>query len=120
MSKVKTRCYICKKCNKTVYFQLNTQYETKCKTCNCEMQLLWEHDYRPNNALRAIKNSNIKDKNTEYNKRVKPIVECPYCHSKDTKKISIFSKVVHEAISGIYSISRNSKQWHCNNCNSDF
>lgn len=47
-------------------------------------------------------------------------IECPYCHSEDTKKIITTSKAVHTALFGIFSISRNSKQWHCNKCNSDF
>ena len=47
-------------------------------------------------------------------------VECPYCHATNVKKITDTSKVVHTAIFGIFSISRNSKQWHCNSCNSDF
>lgn len=50
----------------------------------------------------------------------KPTVECPYCHSKNTKKITATSKAVHTALFGIFSVSRNSKQWHCNNCNSEF
>lgn len=50
----------------------------------------------------------------------KSIVECPYCHSANTKKITNTSKAVHIALFGIFSMSRNSKQWHCNNCNSDF
>lgn len=48
------------------------------------------------------------------------MVEYPYCHSTNTKKITMTSKAVHTAIFGIFSISRNNKQWHCNNCNSDF
>lgn len=47
-------------------------------------------------------------------------VECPYCHSTNTKKITNTSKVMHTALFGIFSVSRNSKQWHCNNCNSVF
>lgn len=50
----------------------------------------------------------------------KPIVECPYCHSTNTKKISNTSKAVHTVIFGIFSMGRNSKQWHCNKCGSDF
>lgn len=46
-------------------------------------------------------------------------VECPYCHSKDTKKITTTSKVVNTAVWGIFGTKRH-KQWHCNNCNSDF
>ncbi len=47
-------------------------------------------------------------------------VECPYCHSTDTKKITNTSKAVHTAFFGIFSVSRNSKQFHCNQCGSDF
>ena len=47
-------------------------------------------------------------------------VECPYCHATNVKKITNTSKVVHTAIFGIFSVSRNSKQWHCNECGSDF
>lgn len=49
----------------------------------------------------------------------KTVVECPYCHSKDTKKISTTSKVVNTAIWGIFGTKRH-KQWHCNSCSSDF
>ena len=45
---------------------------------------------------------------------------CPYCNSTNIKKITTGSKVAHTALFGIFSISRNSKQWHCNNCKSDF
>ena len=50
----------------------------------------------------------------------KPTVECPYCHSTVTKKITTTSKAVHTALFGIFSVSRNSKQFHCNNCGADF
>lgn len=47
-------------------------------------------------------------------------VECPYCHATNVKRISMTSKAAHTALFGIFSISRNSKQFHCNHCNSDF
>lgn len=47
-------------------------------------------------------------------------IECPYCHATNVKKITNTSKAVHTALFGLFSISRNSKQWHCNQCNSDF
>lgn len=49
----------------------------------------------------------------------KPVVECPYCHGKDTKKISTTSKVINTAVWGIFGTKRH-KQWHCNQCGSDF
>lgn len=47
-------------------------------------------------------------------------VECPYCHATNVKKITNTSKAVHTALFGVFSVSRNSKNFHCNNCNSDF
>lgn len=46
--------------------------------------------------------------------------ECPYCHSKNTKKISGVSKAGSVAMWGIFAMGKVSKQWHCNNCKSDF
>lgn len=46
--------------------------------------------------------------------------KCPYCNSTNIKKITTGSKVAHTALFGIFSMSRNSKQWHCNECKSDF
>lgn len=47
-------------------------------------------------------------------------VECPYCHATNVKKITNTSKAIHTALFGIFSIGRNSRNFHCNNCNSDF
>lgn len=114
--KAKMVCYKCKNCDKTVYFLSDTEYDTKCKTCETEMQFMYEKDYNPKNGLRAIRSSNIIDSS----KVQVPIVECPYCHSTNTEKITNTSKALHTAMFGIFSISRNAKQWHCNDCKSDF
>lgn len=45
---------------------------------------------------------------------------CPYCKSIDTYKISNISKGVAVGIFGKYALHRAYKQWHCNNCSSDF
>lgn len=49
-----------------------------------------------------------------------PIVTCPYCHSNNTKKISGLSKVGSVAIWGVFALGKTTKQWHCNDCKSDF
>lgn len=49
-----------------------------------------------------------------------PIVTCPYCGSTNTKKISTASKATSVALFGIFAANKVSKQWHCNNCKSDF
>ena len=47
-------------------------------------------------------------------------VECPYCHATNVTKITTVSKALHTALFGVFSVSRNSKEFHCNHCNSDF
>ena len=53
-------------------------------------------------------------------KPIKPIVTCPYCNSTDTKKISNTSKAIAVGLFGIFALGKANKEWHCNNCNSDF
>lgn len=85
---------ICKNCGYIVQTQKSDEYDNFCK----EQEIIREQENSGN----------------------KPVVECPYCHSLDTKKITATSKAIHTAVFGIFSLSRNSKQWHCNQCNSDF
>lgn len=47
-------------------------------------------------------------------------VKCPYCNSTDVKKISGTSKVGSVALFGIFAMGKVSKNYHCNNCKSDF
>ena len=47
-------------------------------------------------------------------------VRCPYCNSTNTKKISEMSKAASVAVFGVFAMGKVSKQWHCNNCKSDF
>lgn len=46
-------------------------------------------------------------------------VECPYCHSNKTTKISTTSRVISTSLLGLGS-KKLGKQWHCNKCKSDF
>lgn len=48
-----------------------------------------------------------------------PHVECPYCHSMNTEKISGVTRGVSIYALGVAS-PKLGKQWHCNNCKSDF
>lgn len=61
----------------------------------------------------------LEDREKLYGNSKVESVECPYCHSKDTNKISTTAKVVNTAVWGIFGTKRH-KQWHCNSCNSDF
>lgn len=58
------------------------------------------------------------EKQREVEKQSK-MVQCPYCHSYDTVKISTTAKAVNTAVFGLVGQKRK-YQWHCKNCNSNF
>lgn len=62
----------------------------------------------------------LEDREKLYGDSKEKSVECPYCHSKDTKKISNLSKAGSVALFGVFALGKTSKQWHCNSCSSDF
>lgn len=93
----------CKQCDKNTLFKIigiGKTYVGQCSKCRGYLDIKNNDNY-------------ILESST-------PKVECPYCHSTNTKKISTISKATHTAMFGVFSMSRNAKQWHCNNCNSDF
>lgn len=77
-----------------------------------------EHLVDPFIKQEKEKQYNIQQNNIEQN--IKLIITCPYCKSTDTKKITRASKAVHTFFFGLHSAGRNSKNFHCNNCDSDF
>lgn len=56
----------------------------------------------------------------EYNAKSRPnAVQCPYCKSWQTERISTASRVVSVAAVGLAS-NKVGKQWHCVKCGSNF
>ena len=99
--------YKCKKCG-------GTDFETwtargalygNCKNCDAPTLLESSQEYE----------QYIREQITPS----KPTVECPYCQSTDTKKISGTTRFVSTGLFGLAS-SKVGKQWHCNKCKSDF
>lgn len=65
---------------------------------------------------------NVKEESsvTTYNKPKQVInIECPYCKSANVKRISTVSRLVSTTLFGLGS-KKVGKQWHCNDCGSDF
>lgn len=95
-----------------------------CPSCNSKCADSIKYCPRCNRYLGNINSILEKEyykDQSSFSQQIKKLeIECPYCHSKDTKKITATSKAVHTAIFGLFSVSRNSKNFHCNNCNSDF
>ena len=61
--------------------------------------------------------ANVRQKQESSN--VSNQVKCIYCGSTNVKKISGLSKAGSVAMWGIFS-KKVHKEWHCNNCGSDF
>lgn len=138
----------CPKCGSTVPLEIHSTIYTKCSSCNTpllstniqendfdliELELMEKYNFSIFEAnLKILKEKSLIDKDTEDKikefrrinykpvKIVEKIVECPYCHSTDTKKISGLSKATKLAFWGALAIGSTTKQWHCNSCNSDF
>lgn len=119
-NKIKILCYECKTCNKTVYFRSNEEYSTQCKTCKNEMQFKFEHNYNPKSGLRAVNDSNVKQKNnSNIPKSVKPVIKCLYCGSENVRKISGTERMMSVLTLGFLSNKIN-KSFKCNDCGGTF
>lgn len=64
---------------------------------------------------------NVKKLKAEIDQKLaaKNNARCPYCNSTNTKKISTLSRMGSFATFG-FAGKKVGKQWHCNNCKSDF
>lgn len=106
-------CYMCPKCNQMHFFNNSEQFSTICPECNVEMVCV---------EKKFVSKEEEEKRERELNRKFShpsPLVTCPYCSSVNTSKISTTSKVVNTAIFGIFGTKRH-KQWHCNDCKSDF
>lgn len=93
-------------------------YTTNCNKCKCGLTYLSNADRDT-----ELKNDNkppydpTKDSKSPY---YIPVIECPYCHSTNTNKISGISKAGSVALFGVFAMGKVSKNYHCNQCGSDF
>ena len=136
------RDVICPKCNSNMLICNDEiqqiQLKLKSSTKREKDKLLLDTKYRCINDYMINKqkrdesypqiiqsDSDFKIINPSYNKayplqQTKPTVTCPYCQSTNTKKISGLSKAGSVALWGIFALGKTTKQWHCNECGSDF
>ena len=89
----------------------------KCEKCGVELKLIANYDADTEKAKEKTPEMQPEQYFAYINR--KPTVVCPYCNSTNTKKISLTSKAVNTALFGILGTKRH-KQWHCNNCGSDW
>lgn len=82
--------------------------------CDNLIKQYYESKYKSERIERQVIYDDLKPK-----KKTKPNIKCPYCGSNNTKKITVSSRAVSTTIIGMAS-SKIGKQWHCNNCGSNF
>ena len=117
---IKKYCYECIKCHELYFIEEGKYFSKICPICDVETKL--EGIYDCNTEL-AEKAKNMppydptKDPKSPY---YIPVIECPYCHSTNTNKISGISKAGSVALFGVFAMGKVSKQWHCNSCKSEF
>lgn len=104
---------ICEKCGSTKIFANNIEgFQVEvCEDC-----------------LNVKKYYTDKEQRDKYNLKIQqekeqtgrlPTVVCPYCQSTNLKKLDVIDRGVSFGLFGFAS-SKVGKQWHCNNCKSDF
>jgi hypothetical protein len=80
-------------------------------------------DYEFLVGIRQARQDSLNIKANNYSKKLEEvqinIPKCPTCQSVDVKKISVISKTGSVALWGVFS-QKVKKQWHCNNCGSEW
>ena len=106
--------YWCPICRKMHSFVSSQQFSKICPVCKTEMK--FQMSYDSDTELAAINKAKQAQQEAIAHGRG---AECPYCKSRDTKKISATGRMFSASLFGLGS-DKIGKQWHCNNCNSDF
>lgn len=74
-------------------------------------------------GIRQARQENLNIKANNYFEKLEStqsnIPKCPTCQSPNIKKVSTASKAASVALWGIFS-QKVKKQWHCNNCGSEW
>lgn len=114
----------CVKCGNTL-IDAGFNYEEykqlpKSKKCNnCKRKYPKRFVKCPRCYAQLVKTSSSNQKEKANLKNGTYIPKCPTCQSPNIKKISNLSKAGSVAMWGIFS-QKVRKQWHCNNCGSEW
>lgn len=116
----------CPNCEELIPFELRAEMldrelvDIKCLNCGCDKSFYSENSYYNMAFCAKCGEETFYDDTGKAQMSKFVIVECPYCHSTNTTKISTASKVGSVALFGIFAAGKVAKEWHCNNCKSDF
>ena len=118
--------YYCKKCARVKDFW-SWQSDIQCETCHVDMVSTGIDATQWHREARSIKEAERKENDAASLHGMcvaeatanRYIPKCPTCGSPKIHKISTASKVASVALVGIIS-RKVRKQWHCDNCGSEW
>ncbi len=119
---MKRYVFICLNCLESQSFNFISEEKCVCPICKSEMYYWYKEE--TDDVTGQLKSREFSQIEPDFSKIQKkqnsPIVECPYCHSKNTSKISTFSKVMNIQLGGMYGAIKANKNWQCHDCGSEF
>lgn len=132
----KYKVYYCPKCGINKYINLDEDFNGICKVCGKEMKRSekdiavqttgpWNLKNSSEMVAKAKERQNFRKDVEEAIKREnmrsqqQNIPHCPICGSAKLSKISTLNRAVSVSLFGIFS-KKIGKQWHCNQCGTDF
>ncbi len=90
-----------------------------CSVCNIRLEKISE-DEATVKPVYDSKKQEYRIQTPDNSTQNENVPKCPTCKSTDIKKISVMSKAGTALLWGVFSIGKVSKQWHCNNCGSEW
>lgn len=128
--------YYCPKCNIRKFIKPDEDFNGICKVCGKEMKIEatnvpvqttgpWNLKNSSEMVAKAKERQNFRKDVEEAIKREnmrsqqQNIPHCPICGSAKLSKISTLNRAVSVSLFGIFS-KKIGKQWHCNQCGTDF
>lgn len=107
--------YWCPHCRFPYSFPESDHHSNICDVCGHEME--FRRTCEVDVEKQALIQEKIKREKSNPNR--KPRIQCPYCGSLATSKISTIGKIASVGFFGLAS-SKLGKEWHCNKCGSNF
>lgn len=117
---IKKNVYECMKCNKQYFFEYEEICFKNCPVCGNKMYFTGTYDCDTELAEKARNTPPYDPRKDPKSPYYIPVIECPYCHSTNTRRISAMSKAGSIALVGIFAAGKVSKNYHCNSCKADF
>ncbi len=106
--------YVCNECYYMADFEGQSgNSEKHCPMCGSVMELMEYAQLNENTGL-------VEKRITPKNVATPNIPKCPTCQSTNISKISKRSKAGDALVFGLFALGKISKQWHCNNCGSEW